>query len=134
MLLKVLRIALAIGFVVDFSVAMLALFFQSALGPLLDIPLKDPAATTIAGGEFVVVSLLYIAIFRAPQRYRALLWLVALDQLFGVLLPAYEIARGNVVASWKTLGPMPGNAILCAIYLYGLLKLRPGGAERVQGV
>ena len=55
MLLKVLRIALAIGFVVDFSVAMLALFFQSALGPLLDIPLKDPAATTIAGGEFVVV-------------------------------------------------------------------------------
>lgn len=123
--LVLLRIALAIGFLVDFSVAILALFFQSAMGPLLDIPLKDPAATTIAGGEFVVVSLVYLAVLRAPLRYRALLFVLFLDQLFAIALPAYEIGRGNVVATWKTVGPMPGNALLAAIYLFALFRLRP---------
>jgi len=125
MLILALRVALAIGFCVDLFVAIIALFFQSAMGPLFDVPLKDPAATTIVGGEFVVVSLVYLAIFRAPLRYRALLWLVVLDQVFAVVLPAYEIARGNVAATWKTIGPMPFNALLAAVYLYALVKLEP---------
>jgi len=122
-LLIVLRVALAIGFCVDFFVAIVALFFQSAMGPIFDVPLKDPAATTIVGGEFIVVSLVYLAILRAPLRYRALLWIVVLDQVFGFVLPAYEIARGNVAATWKTIGPMPFNALLAAVYLYALLRL-----------
>jgi uncharacterized membrane protein len=123
--LLLLRVALAIGFCVDFFVAIVALFFQNAMGPLFDIPLKDPAATTIVGGEFVVVSLVYLTILRAPSRYRALLWLVVLDQAFAVVLPAYEIARGNVAATWKTIGPMPFNALLAGIYLYALLRSKP---------
>ena len=46
---RVLRIAIAIGLLVDVTVAILALFFQPLLGPLLDVPTKDPALTTIAG-------------------------------------------------------------------------------------
>lgn len=113
------RIAVAIGFCVDCIVAILALFFQSLLGPLFDIPLKDPALTTIAGGEYVVVALVYVLVFREPERYRALLWLCALDQAFAALLPAVEIVRGNVVATYKTIGPIPFNALLAAVYVWG---------------
>jgi hypothetical protein len=117
----VLRIAVAIGLCVDTVVALLALFFQSLLGPLFDIPLKDPALTTIVGGEYVVVTLIYAVILRAPERYRILLWLITLDQAFAALLPAIEIARGNVVATWKTIGPIPFNALLACIYAWGAL-------------
>jgi hypothetical protein len=48
-----------------------------------------------------------------------LLWLIALDQAFAAILPAYEIARGHVVATWKTIGPIPFNAALAAIYVAG---------------
>ena len=123
--LTLLRVALAIGFAVDFFVAILSLFFQSALGPLLDLPIKDPAVTTFAGGEILIVSLLSLALIRAPYRYRALLWLVVLDQLFALVLPAYEIARGNMAATWKTVGPMPGNVLLGGVYLYALVRLGP---------
>ncbi|GAC1566912.1 MAG: hypothetical protein NVS2B3_02240 [Vulcanimicrobiaceae bacterium] len=97
-------------------VAILALFFQSLLGPLFNIPTKDPALTTIAGGEYVVVTLVYGLLLRDLERYSGLLWLVALDQLFAGLLPALEIARGHVVATWKTLGPIPFNLVLAAVY------------------
>jgi hypothetical protein len=113
---RFLRIAIALGALVDASVAILALFFQSLLGPLFDIPTKDPALTTIAGGEYVVIALLYVALLRDLERYRNLLWLIALDQFFAAVLPAYEIARGHVVLTWKTVGPIPFNALLAAIY------------------
>jgi hypothetical protein len=89
------------------------------LGPLLDVPTKDPALTTIAGGEYVVVASIYAVLLRDLKKYRVLLWLIALDQAFAAILPAYEIARGHVVATWKTIGPIPFNAALAAIYVAG---------------
>jgi hypothetical protein len=124
---RLLRIAIAIGALVDASVAILALFFQPLLGPLLDVPTKDPALTTIAGGEYVVVTLIYIVLLRDLERYRALLWLVALDQAFAAVLPAYEIARGHVAQTWKTVGPIPFNAALAAIYVFGATRSTRAG-------
>ena len=121
---KLLRAAIALGALVDAGVAILALFFQSLLGPLFDIPTKDPALTTIAGGEYVVVTLVYVMLLRDFERYRALLWLVALDQLFAGLIPALEISRGHVVATWKTIGPIPLNLLLCAIYAVAIATNR----------
>ncbi len=126
---RLLRVALWIGAVVDGVVAVLALFFQPLLGPLLDVPVKDPALTTIAGGEYVVLTGLYVFLVRDVARYRPLLWLVALDQLFGGAIPALEVARGHVVASWKTLGPIPFNVALAAIYVAGALAKRPKEAR-----
>jgi hypothetical protein len=111
------KLALAVGVVVDATVAVLALFFQPLLGPLFDIPTKDPALTTIAGGEYVVVTLVYVLLLRDLERFRPLLWLVALDQAFAALLPGLEIARGHVVATWKTIGPIPFNALLAVVYV-----------------
>jgi len=116
---SLLRGALALGAFIDLVVAILALFFQPLLGPLFDIPTKDPALTTIAGGEFVVVFLIYVVLLRELERYRVLLWVVALDQFCAAVLPGIEIARGNVVASWKTLGPIPVSLALAAIYALG---------------
>jgi len=112
-----LRVAIAIGGLVDITVAVLALFFQPLLGPLFDIPTKDPALTTIAGGEYLVVTALYLLLLRDLPRYRGLLWLVALDQFLAALLPGIEIARGHVVATWKTLGPIPLNLALAVVYI-----------------
>lgn len=113
---RLLRIALVLGAVVDATVAILAIFFQPLLGPLFDVPTKDPALTTIAGGEYVVVTLIYVMLLRDTKRYAPLLWLAALDQLFAGLIPAWEISRGHVVATWKTIGPIPLNLILAATF------------------
>lgn len=113
---RLLRIALVLGAIVDATVAILAIFFQPLLGPLFDVPTKDPALTTIAGGEYVVVTLIYVMLLRDTKRYAPLLWLVALDQLFAALIPAWEISRGHVVATWKTIGPIPINLVLAATY------------------
>ncbi len=121
---SLLRAAIALGALIDTGVAILALFFQSLLGPLFDIPAKDPALTTIAGGEYVVVALVYVLLLRDLERYRGLLWLIALDQLFAALLPALEISRGHVAATWKTLGPIPVNLLLVAVYV--VAARRPG--------
>ncbi len=128
---RLLRIAVGVGALVDATVAILALFFQPLLGPLLDVPTKDPALTTIAGGEYVVVTLIYVALLRDLERYRALLWLVALDQALAAVLPASEIARGHVVATWKTIGPIPFNAALAAIYAIGAGSRRASDAPAV---
>ncbi len=112
-----LRIALAIGFCIDAFVGVLCLVAQPLLTPLLDIPVKDPAVTTIAGGELVVAAGIYAFAFADPQRYRPLLWLCALDQGFGVFLPAIEILRGHAPATWKTLGPMPLQFVLLAVFV-----------------
>jgi uncharacterized membrane protein len=126
---RFIRTALAIGALVDATVAILAIFFQPLLGPLLDVPTKDPALTTIAGGEYVVVTLIYLALLRDFERYRGLLWLVALDQFFAAVIPAYAISRGQVIASWKTIAPIPFNALLAAIYVFAALRT-PAERER----
>ncbi|GAC1597555.1 MAG: hypothetical protein NVS3B28_29420 [Candidatus Velthaea sp.] len=119
---RILRIAVAIGFFIDAGVAQLCFFFQQQLGPLLDIPLKDPALTTIAGGEYVVVALVYALVFRDLERYRGLLWLLALDQAFAAALPALEIFRGSVAGTLKTIGPIPFSVLLAAIYVWGATR------------
>jgi hypothetical protein len=119
---RILRIALVIGAVIDGGIAIVCLFFQPLSGPLTDIPVKDPAFATFAGGEFLVVALLYLLILRNLERYRLLLWIVALDQVLAIVLPAQEIARGNIVATWKTIGPMPLSALLAAAYVWGAVK------------
>jgi hypothetical protein len=121
---KILRAAIALGGIVDITVAILALFFQPLLGPLFDVPTKDPALTTIAGGEYLVVTALYVLLLRDLTRYRVLLWLVALDQFLAAILPGVEIARGHVVATWKTLGPIPLNLALSVTYLVGAVRAR----------
>lgn len=113
---RIVRVAIGLGAVIDATVAVLALFFQSLLGPLFDIPVKDPALTTIAGGEYVVVTLLYVALLRDLERFRGLLWLIAVDQALAAVIPAYTIARGQVVATWKTLGPIPFSVVLAIVY------------------
>lgn len=122
-----LRIALSAGFCIDFGVGLLALVAQPLLGPLLDIPVKDPAVTSIAGGELLVAAGIYAFVIADPRRWRPLLWLCALDQTLGVLLPALEIARGHAPATFKTLGPMPFQVALVAIYL---VAARRGPAAR----
>jgi hypothetical protein len=121
----VLRVALVIGFCIDFFVGLLCVVAQPLLQPLLDIPVKDPAVTTIAGGELIVASVIYALVLRDGRRWQPLLWLCALDQFFGVILPAIEIARGHAPATLKTLGPMPLQAILIGCYLAGARRGRP---------
>jgi hypothetical protein len=117
--LGVLRIALAIGFCIDFFVGLLCVVAQPLLQPLLDIPVRDPAVTTIAGGELLVAAGIYAFVLRDPRRWQPLLWLCALDQTFGVVLPALEIAHGHAPATLKTLGPMPLQLLLVAVYVAG---------------
>jgi hypothetical protein len=112
-----LRIAVAIGFSIDAGVGLLCVFAQPLLQPLLDIPVKDPAVTTIAGGELLVAAGIYVFVLSNPVRWRPLLWLCALDQTQGVLLPAMEIAHGHVPATFKTLAPMPFQLLLVAVYI-----------------
>lgn len=119
MFVLVLRVALVIGFCIDAGVGLLCLLAQPFLQPLLDIPVKDPAVTTIAGGELVVASVIYALVLRDLQRWRPLLWLCALDQFFGALLPALEIAHGHAPATFKTLAPIPLQLVLVAIYIVG---------------
>jgi hypothetical protein len=123
--MRVLKIALAIGVAIDFGTALLCFFGQSLFQALLDVPLRDPAIATIAGGEYFVLAFVYLLALRDPVRFRPLLWLCALDQTFAIVLPLATIALGQVPATWKTLGPMPFQAILVVIYLIGLRKTRP---------
>jgi hypothetical protein len=116
---RVVWIAVVVGLCIDGGVALISLLFQGALEPLFDIPLKDPAMTTIAGGEYVVVALVYALFLRDPRRYHPLLWLLALDQGLAASLPLLEMLRGHVVATYKTIGPIPISLILAAIYCWG---------------
>jgi hypothetical protein len=113
----VLRLALALGGLTDLFVATLMLFFQSATGPILDIPTKDPASATFVGCELVVVALVYLALIRDPVRFRPLLYIVALDQVVAAAWPVYEVWHGDIAGTWRTLGPIPFNLALVAIYL-----------------
>lgn len=119
----ILRAGIALGAVIDATVCVLALFFQPLLGPLFDIPVRDPALATIVGGEYVVVTLIYVLLLRDLERYRGLLYLIAIDQALAALLPAVEIARGHVAATFKTIGPIPISAALAGSYLYAARRL-----------
>jgi hypothetical protein len=122
------RIALALGFAIDASVALLALFAQGLLEPLLDIPVRDAALTSIVGGEFAVVACVYAVAFRDPRRWRVLLWICALDQFAAVVLPALAIAHGQIPATFKTVGPIPVQAVMTLIFAIGAARARSPGA------
>jgi hypothetical protein len=113
----VVRIGLAIGGAIDLYVGVLSLFAPQLIQPLLDIPVKDPTAVQFAGGEFVVA-------FRDPVRFRPLLWLCALDQLFAVVLPALALAHGALPATWKIVAPIPFQALLLVLFV--VYAARPG--------
>jgi hypothetical protein len=113
------RVALVAGFGIDFIVGVLCVVGQPLLAPLLGIPVKDPAITAFLGGELIVASAIYALAFRNLARWRPLLWLCALDQTLGVVIPAAEIAAGNAPATLQTLGPMPLQLVLVALYVAG---------------
>ncbi len=119
---RVLRIALAIGCTIDAGVAVLSIFFQSLLGPLLDFPVKDPALTTLAGGEFLIVALIYALLLRDLERFRPFLWLVCLDQFFAGILVLYTVAIHEVAATPKIVGPIPFNLALAALFAVAARK------------
>jgi hypothetical protein len=125
MMKRLLQIALAIGAVIDVGTALLCFFGQAYFQTLLDVPLHDPAIATIAGGEYFVLAFVYVLAARDPARFRPLLWLCALDQTFAIVLPLVTMAQGLVPATWKTIGPMPFQALLVAVYLLGLRKPAP---------
>jgi hypothetical protein len=114
-----LRIALIAGFCIDAFVGVLCIVGQPWLGPLLGVPVKDPAITAFLGGELLVASVVYALVFVDTARWGALLWLCALDQTLGVAIPAAQIALGNVPATLQTIGPMPLQLILVALDLIG---------------
>jgi hypothetical protein len=120
----VVRIALAIGLLIDAYVGVLSLFAPQLITPLLDIPLHDPAIAQIAGGEYVVAALVYAVALRDPQRFRMLLWLCALDQLFAVVLPALAVMHGAIPGTWKIVAPIPFQALLGV--LFAVYAARPG--------
>ena len=121
--MKALRIALALGFLIDGFVGLISLFAPGLLKPLFDLPVKEMLTAQIAGGEFIVVALVYAVAFANPVRFRPLLWLCAVDQAFAVLLPALGIAHGAVPATWKVLAPIPLSALLAALYAAYAVRL-----------
>ena len=125
MSLLVLRIALAIGFLIDFGVGVIALFAPQLMQPLFDVPVKDLMSAQIAGGEFLVAALVYALALRDPLRFRALLWICALDQLFAVVLPSLGIARGDIPGTWKIVAPIPFQALLAILFVVYAVRRTP---------
>jgi hypothetical protein len=116
MMATILRPALVLGAAIDAFVGIVTMFFPAATAPLFDIPDHDPTIAFLGGGELIVATFLYLAILRNVTRFRPLLWIVALDQLFAALLPAVEILRGQLPATIKIVGPMPLSLALAVIY------------------
>jgi hypothetical protein len=120
------RIGLGIGFLIDACVGVLSIFAPQLMQPLFDVPIHDAMTAQIAGGEFVVAALVYALAFREPQRFRVLLWLCALDQLFAVVLPAFGVAHGALPGTWKIIAPIPFQAGLALLFIGYALK--PSGS------
>jgi hypothetical protein len=120
----VLRAGLAIGFAIDAFVAVLSLFAPQLLEPLLDVPVHEMLTAQIGGGEYAVAALVYALAFRDPVRFRPLLWLCALDQLFAVLLPGAAVLHGQLPSTFKTIAPIPFQALLAALFV--VYAVRPG--------
>ena len=112
----VVRVGLAIGFCIDAFVGAISTLAPQLLQPLLDVPVTDLTTAQIGGGEFVVAALVYALAFRDPQRFRVLLWVCALDQLFAVVLPALAVAHGAIPGTWKILAPIPFQALLAVLF------------------
>jgi len=110
------KIALAIGFAIDVSVGLLGLFAPQLMLPLLDVPVGDPMLAHAAGGEFVVAALVYALAFSDLRRFRVLLWICTADQLFGVIVPAYAVTSGAWPATFKTVAPIPFQALLALLF------------------
>ena len=123
-MLVLVRIACVLGFLIDASVGLVGLFAPQMSGPLFDVPLHDTLIAGLAGGEFLVVALVYGLAFSDPRRYRALLWLCAIDQAFAVVLPSLGIANGALAATWKVVAPIPLSALLVVIFVAGATRLR----------
>ena len=120
---RIVTIALVIGLLIDAWVGILAIFFQPLLGPLLDVPVHDPAIAVIAGSETLVVAGVYALALREWRRFRPILWICCADQLFAAVVPAIEIARGQFAATIKTLGPIPLSLALAAIFAWGAIAV-----------
>jgi len=96
-----------------------------SIPPLLDIPMHDATLARLAGGEYVVAAALYALALRDPRRYRTLLWLCALDQLFAVVMPALALAHGEIPYGWKTVAPIPLQAVLALLFAAGARRRDP---------
>ncbi len=120
----VVRVALTIGFCIDAFVGAISVFAPQLLRPLLDVPVTDLTTAQIGGGEFIVAALVYGIAFRDPRRFRVLLWLCALDQLFAVVLPTLAVAHGAIPGTWKIVAPIPFQALLAV--LFAVYAARPG--------
>ncbi len=119
-----LRVALALGFCIDLVVGLISLFAPALLQPLFDIPVKDVMTIQLAGGEFIVAALVYAVALSDPVRFRPLLWLCALDQLFAAALAAVGIAHGALPSTWKVIAPIPISGLLALLFAY--YAARPG--------
>jgi hypothetical protein len=120
----VVRVGLAIGFCIDAFVGAISVFAPQLLRPLLDVPVTDLTTAQIGGGEFIVAALVYALAFADPRRFRVLLWLCALDQVFAVVLPALAVAHGAIPGTWKIVAPIPFQALLAV--LFAVYAARPG--------
>jgi hypothetical protein len=112
----VVRVGLAIGFLIDLGVGVISVFAPQLL-VLFDVPVTDMMTAQIAGGEFIVIAFVYAVAFRDPVRFRPLLWVCALDQLFAVVLPLIGVAHGALPGTWKILAPIPIQAALALLFI-----------------
>ena len=93
MFAMILRICLVAGLLIDGSVALISLVAPALLAPLFDIPVRDPIAVLIGGGEFAVVALVYALLLRDVDRFRPFLWLVALASLLSPWVSRAPLAQ-----------------------------------------
>jgi hypothetical protein len=114
---RLLRVALVIGILIDAGVGLVSIFAQPLYPQLLDVPVKDSAMATILGGELLVAATVYVFPLRDPVRFRPLLWVCALDQTFGVVLPAYLMLTAAMPTSLTTIAPIPFQLVLVAVYV-----------------
>jgi hypothetical protein len=123
MRLSIVRVALALGFLIDFVVGLIALFAPQLMQPLFDVPVSDALSAQIAGGEFIVAALVYAVTLSDPVRFRSLLWLCALDQAFAVVLPTVAVMHGALPATWKIVAPIPVSALLVLVFVVYAVRL-----------
>lgn len=114
---RLLQVALVIGILIDAGVGFVSIFAQPLYPQLLDVPVKDSAMATIVGGELLVAATVYAFPLRDPVRFRPLLWVCALDQAFGVVLPAYLMLTAAMPTSFKTIAPIPFQLALVVVYV-----------------
>jgi len=113
----VLRLALILGCAIDLCVGVVLVAAPQLAMPLFDVPVHDALIAAFAGVELIVAACVYAVALRDPERYRLLLWVCALDQLFAVIGPSVAVAHGAMPATFKVIAPIPLQAVLCAIFV-----------------